>query len=270
MKSFTNKRVVVTGAGSGIGRALALQLDKEGAVLALSDINAENLAETVELLSRPCYSEALDVSNRDAVYKHADNVRAELGDVELVINNAGVALAQTVSQMEYDDFDWVMSINFWGTVYGTKAFLPQLMRHKESAVVNVSSIFGLVGIPTQSAYNASKFAVRGFTESLMTELAGSPVSVYCVHPGGVKTAIAKHARHYVGPTGSTAHGRDSELFEKIAISTPEKAANTILKGVKKNNQRILIGPDARVVDLLQRLLPSGYKQVISVATRTFA
>lgn len=143
------------------------------------------------------------------------------------------------------------------------------MRHKESAVVNVSSIFGLVGIPTQSAYNASKFAVRGFTESLMTELAGSPVRVHCVHPGGVKTAIAKHARHYVGPTGSTEQHRDSDLFEKIALSTPEKAAATILNGVQKRKQRILIGPDARVVDLVQRFLPSGYKQIISAATRTF-
>lgn len=270
MKNFTDKRVVITGAGSGIGRAIAIQLDREGANLALSDINKSNLDKTVSMLGSPCFSEILDVSNKEAVYKHAANVRAELGDVHLVINNAGVAVSQTVAQLEYDDFEWIMSINFWGMVYGTKAFLPQLMRHKESAVVNVSSVFGLLGIPTQSAYNASKFAVRGFTESLATELAASPVSVHCVHPGGVKTAIAKQARHYVGPTGSTQHGKDSELFEKIALSSPETAAATILKGVTKGRQRILIGPDARFLDLLQRLMPSGYKQVISAAMRTFA
>ena len=270
MKNFRDKRVVITGAGSGIGRSLAVQLSKLGAELALSDIDEQNLEATKALLNRPCFSQVLDVSDKDAVYKHADAVRAEIGDAHLVINNAGVAVSQTVARLDYDDFEWIMSINFWGMIYGTKAFLPQLMRHKEAAVVNVSSVFGLLGIPTQSAYNASKFAVRGFTESLAAELAGSPVTVHCVHPGGVKTAIAKHARHYVGPTGSTEHGRDAALFEKIALTTPDQAAATIINGVRKKRQRILVGPDARALDLIQRLLPSRYKQVVSTAMRTFA
>ncbi|MDF1764152.1 MAG: SDR family NAD(P)-dependent oxidoreductase, partial [Oleibacter sp.] len=191
MQSYNNKVVVVTGAGSGIGRSLAQQLSEAGAHLALSDINEKSLHETVSLLSGAgkVTLQALDVSDRHAFEAYAEQVQADHGAVHMIINNAGVAVSETVEELKYEDMEWIMNINFWGVVYGTKSFLPLLKMQPESAIVNISSIFGVIALPTQSAYNATKFAVRGFTESLRQELKDTSVFVTTVHPGGIKTNI---------------------------------------------------------------------------------
>src|SRR5210317_181014 len=197
MKNFTGKVAAITGAGSGIGRALGLKLAERGAVLAIADINADSLEQTREMLvaeGAACSSHVVDVADRDAVEAFAADVTREHGAVHLVINNAGVTVVDQAERISYEDFNWVMNINFWGAVYGTKAFLPYLRKVDEAHIVNVSSLFGLVAIPLQSAYNASKFALRGFTEALKMELAGSSIGVSCVHPGGIKTRIGKHSR----------------------------------------------------------------------------
>lgn len=281
MKNLSGKTVVITGAGSGIGRALAHQLAGEGALLALADLNEAGLAETYETLPmRPVQVNTyiLDVSGQQAVYAFADQVNADFGQVDLVINNAGVALSQTIEDMTFEDFRWVMDINFWGVVYGSKAFLPALKRRPQACIINISSVFGLIAVPTQGAYNASKFAVRGFTEALRQELAGTTVKALCVHPGGVKTAIARNARFYRAPGGASpasegegpALGGDSERnsrvsdFDKLARTTSEAAAATIIKGLKRGRERVLIGPDAHIIDWVQRLLPAAYTKVLNV------
>ncbi|MCU5786487.1 SDR family NAD(P)-dependent oxidoreductase [Alloalcanivorax marinus] len=268
MKQFNDKVAVVTGAGSGIGRALAHQLAEAGARLALSDINEAGLRDTARELGLGedrLITEVFDVADRDAVYGFADRVAGHFGAVHLVINNAGVALGATVEDMSYDDFEWLMGINFWGVVYGTKAFLPHLKRAGEGHIVNVSSVFGLIGVPTQSAYNAAKFAVRGFTESLRQELEieGGRVSCTSVHPGGIKTNIARNARMADGMeriTGDPEKARRD--FEKMFRTTPEEAARTILKGVRGNKRRVLIGSDARAIDSMQRLMPTAYQRIM--------
>ena len=199
MKTFKGRVAAITGAGSGIGRALAADLARRGAHLALSDIDEASLAETVGLcegLGVKVTAQQLNVADRATVYSWADRVMADHGQVNLVVNNAGVALAAPVETMAYEDFEWLMNINFWGVVYGTKAFLPYLKASGEGHIVNLSSVFGLISVPSQSAYNAAKFAVRGFTDTLRMELEieRAPVSVTTIHPGGVKTNIARHAR----------------------------------------------------------------------------
>jgi NAD(P)-dependent dehydrogenase (short-subunit alcohol dehydrogenase family) len=267
MRNFTDRVAVVTGAGSGIGRALALDLAGRGARLALSDIDEVAVADTAascEKLGAQAKGYRLDVADRAAVAAHADEVVGEYGRVNLVVNNAGVALMATVEEMRYEDLDWLMGINFWGVVHGTKAFLPHLIASGEGHLVNVSSVFGLVGVPTQSAYNAAKFAVRGFTESLRQEMLieRRRVGVSCVHPGGIQTNIARDAR----ATGGTAQERATD-FAKIAKTTPEDAAKTIIKGVQRNRARILIGADAHVIDAAPRLLGSAYQRLNVVGVR---
>jgi len=266
MKSFKDRVAVVTGAGSGIGQALALALAKAGAQLAISDINAKNVAETAaqcSALGAKVKHYQLDVGSREAIYAHAEAVVKEFGRVNLVINNAGVAVSATVRELSDEDFEWLMNINFWGVIHGTRAFLPHLTASGDGHVVNVSSIFGMIGVPKQSAYNAAKFGVRGFTESLRQEMAneGAPVGVSCVHPGGVKTNIAASARK-----GASDANRDlGAMFEKIAKTTPAKAADVILKGVLRNESRIFIGADAKAFDFMQRLLGSSYQKIIGPA-----
>ncbi|MCQ6261206.1 SDR family NAD(P)-dependent oxidoreductase [Alcanivorax sp. MM125-6] len=268
MKHFNDKVAVVTGAGSGIGRALARQLADAGAKLALADINETGLRETANELGLDesrLITEAFDVADREAVYRFAERVAGHFGAVHLVINNAGVALGATVERMTYEDFEWLMGINFWGVVYGTKAFLPHLKAAGEGHIVNVSSVFGLIGVPTQSAYNAAKFAVRGFTESLCQELEmeGGKVSCTSVHPGGIKTNIARNARMAEGMehiTGDPEKARRD--FEKMFRTTPDEAARTILKGVRGNKRRVLIGSDARAIDSMQRLMPTAYQRIM--------
>ena len=268
MKDFQNKVAVITGAGSGIGRALARDLAAAGARLALSDVNQVGLQETADSLglgSDRLITEAFDVADRDAFYAFAERVTGHFGAAHLVFNNAGVALGATVEDMSYDDFEWLMGINFWGVVYGTKAFLPHLKAAGEGHIVNVSSVFGLIGVPTQSAYNAAKFAVRGFTEALRQELEmeGGRVSCTSVHPGGIKTNIARNARMGAGVekiTGDVDKARRD--FEKMFRTTPEEASQTILKGVKGNKRRVLIGSDARAIDSMQRLMPTAYQRIM--------
>jgi NAD(P)-dependent dehydrogenase (short-subunit alcohol dehydrogenase family) len=265
MKNFNGRVAVITGAGSGIGRALALELAGRGARLAVSDVNAVAVADTAascEKLGVQAKGYVLDVADREAVHAHADEVVADFGQVNLVVNNAGVAVMATVEEMTYEDFDWIMGINFWGVIHGTKAFLPHLIASGEGHLVNISSVFGLVGVPTQSAYNATKFAVRGFTEALRQEMqiARRPVGVSCVHPGGIRTNIARDARS----AGDIPDEKKASDFAKIARTSPENAAKTILRGVERDRARILIGADAHVIDAAPRVLGSTY-QALNVA-----
>jgi NAD(P)-dependent dehydrogenase (short-subunit alcohol dehydrogenase family) len=269
MKSFANKVAAITGAGSGMGRELAYELAEAGAHLALSDINPGTLEETaakVRALGARVTTTELDVSNRNAVHSWADAVAKDFGRVNLVFNNAGVALASTLEGVSYEDFEWIMGINFWGVVYGTKAFLPHLRASGEGHVVNLSSVFGLFSVPGNGTYNASKFAVRGFTEALRQELelTGANVSATSVHPGGIKTNIARSGRF--SPSVADLTKRDPEVAreraEKHFITTANRAAKTILRAVQKNQRRVLVGPDAVVLDLMVRLLPSAYQRVL--------
>lgn len=269
MQVLSGKVAVITGAGSGIGRALAEQLAKEGCALALADINRENLeslAAELRLTNTDVSCHVLDVANRAAVYAFADEVLAHHGSAQIIINNAGVAVSQTVADLSYDDFEWLMGINFWGVVHGTKAFLPHLLKNNDGHIVNISSIFGIIGVPTQSAYNASKFAVRGFTEALRQEVQCTQVNVSCVHPGGIKTNIAKSARFYRDMSGNQDAARSAANFDKIARTTPAEAARVIIDGIKRNNPRILIGADARLLDRLQRLMPVSYTRILARLT----
>ncbi len=267
VKSFENKVAAITGAGSGIGRALAVELGRQKCNVALSDVNEPRLRDTVEQvrgLGVQVTSQRVDVADREAVYAWADQVVDTHGKVNLVFNNAGVALASTVEGMSYGDFEWLMDVNFWGVVYGTKAFLPHLKASGDGHVINVSSVFGLAGIPSQSAYNSAKFAVRGFTESLRQELdmMSCGVSASSVHPGGIKTGIARSSRIDRSVRDLGISDIDSrERFEKTFITGADKAARVILDGVRRNQRRILVGPDARVFDWVVRLLPSTYQRI---------
>lgn len=263
---LTGRVAAVTGAASGIGRALALDLVSRGAHVAVSDVDEAGLAETVarcEGRGPKVTSALVDVSDRHAVEAWAEQVVREHGRVNLIVNNAGVALVAPIGEMSHEDLEWLVGINFWGVVHGTKAFLPQLIASGDGHVVNLSSVFGLIGVPNQSAYNATKFAVRGFTEALRQEmkLAGHPVGVSCVHPGGIKTNIARNARAAAGLDQKAL----AEGFDKIAMTTPRAAARRIVRGIRRNEARILIGPDAYGIDLLPRVLGSGYQQVVSRA-----
>jgi len=266
MRDFQAKTVVITGAGSGIGRSLARQFAAKGAFVAISDINQSSVLETEELITRDggrVVSAVLDVSNRTAVYRYADSVQSEYGRVDIVINNAGVTVSERIEDLDYDDFEWVMNINFWGVVYGTKAFLPFLKQSKEAYVVNISSLFGIMAFPTQGAYNASKFAVKGFTEALRYELADSSVTPICVHPGGIDTNIVRHARFHHGEDGSTDHQAAVNDFSKMARTSPDQAASQIVDAIQKGNRRLLIGGDAKLFDTVQRLLPGSYDRLVS-------
>lgn len=256
---------VVTGAASGIGRALAVRLAKEGiAGIAISDVNEEGLKETATIiggLDVPVSTHVCDVSDREAVRQFTEDVLAKHGRVTHLVNNAGVGLFGTFEHVSVEDFEWLMGINFWGVVYCTKAFLPTLVEQERAHVVNVSSVFGLIAPSEQTAYCASKFAVRGFTESLRHELAGTNVSVACVHPGGVKTNIARNSK--IGEsTPSDWKQQGVKFFDKVARTSAEDAAETIVRGIKERNPRILIGKDAVGISIFSRLFPKRYLGVI--------
>jgi NAD(P)-dependent dehydrogenase (short-subunit alcohol dehydrogenase family) len=274
MKTFTGRVAAVTGAASGIGRALARDLAARGAHLALSDIDDRGLAQTVKLCEAAgpgrVTSQHVDVADRDAVQAWAAQVVAEHGRANLIVNNAGVALAASIEAMSYEDFDWLMGINFWGVVHGTKAFLPHLKASGEGHVVNLSSVFGLVSVPWQSAYNAAKFAVRGFTDALRMELEleRSGVSCTTVHPGGVKTSIAWNAR--IDPAVAAVFGRAEAArrgFDQLARTSPEGAARQILAGVARDRRRVLVGPDATAIDLISRLPAGLYQRALLAGAR---
>jgi NADP-dependent 3-hydroxy acid dehydrogenase YdfG len=268
MSTFAGKVAVITGAGSGIGRALAVELAGRGAKLALSDIDTEGLAETVrrcEALGAQVKSDRLNVAEREAVLIYADAVAAHFGKVNQIYNNAGIAHHGDVETTAFKDIERIMDVDFYGVVNGTKAFLPHLISSGDGHVVNVSSLFGLIAIPGQSAYNAAKFAVRGFTEALRQEMLVNkrPVKVTCVHPGGIKTAVARNA--------TVNDGEDQESFaqlfdRKLAINTPEYAATTILRAVEKGHGRVLIGHDAKALDLLVRVTGSWYQRLVASTT----
>jgi NAD(P)-dependent dehydrogenase (short-subunit alcohol dehydrogenase family) len=263
---FDGRVSVITGAASGIGRALAIELARRGSDLALCDVDEAGLAETarlVEALGRRVTTARVDVADRAAMHAFAEASIAAHGKIDAVINNAGVSVTNTVAEMAYDDLEWIVGINFWGVVHGTKAFLPHLLARGDGWIVNVSSVFGFIAVPCQSAYNATKFAVRGFTESLRQELAGTGVSVACVHPGGIRTNIARLSRFHRGPDGRTDKAAMVDDFERIARTSPEDAARVIADGMARRSPRILIGTDARVIETVQRAFPVQYPKLLN-------
>jgi NAD(P)-dependent dehydrogenase (short-subunit alcohol dehydrogenase family) len=265
MSFLSDGVAVVTGAGSGIGRALAQQLSAAGSGLAIADIDEKGLTETAASLTNKkaaVSTHLVDVSNEEGMRSFAEDVARRHGRVTLLINNAGVALIGTFEEISLDDLRWVMGINFWGVVYGVKYFLPILKQQPRAQMVNLSSVFGIIAPVGQSAYSASKFAVRGFTESLRHELEGTSVFVSCVHPGGIHTPIAKRAR--LGAYAPESKQREAAArFEKLTPTTPEAAAGRILKGVDRREPRILIGRDARQIDIVQRLRPATYWKMMA-------
>jgi short-subunit dehydrogenase len=275
MRSFNNKVAAITGAASGMGRQLAVQLAGHGCHLALSDVNESGLAET-QVLARQANRairisvRTLDVSDRKAVFDWADATAREHGKVNLIFNNAGVGLASTAEATKIEDFTWLMNINFWGIVHGTQAFLPHLKESGDGHIINVSSLFGLLAAPGTSAYHAAKFAVRGYTESLRQELDMMKygVSATCVHPGGIKTAIAQNARTDESMAALGIDPRTSkEKFSKNLITTAEQASATIFRSVRNNKRRVLVGWDAIVLDKVQRLFPAAYAVIVGMILR---
>jgi NADP-dependent 3-hydroxy acid dehydrogenase YdfG len=270
MEGFAGKVAAVTGAGSGIGQALAIELGRSGAKLAISDIDTEGLAVTelrLKDIGAPVKADRLDVTEREAFQLYADSVASHFGKVNQIYNNAGIAFAGDVELSQFKDIERVMDIDFWGVVNGTKVFLPHLIASGDGHIINVSSVFGLFSVPGQAAYNAAKFAVRGFTEALRQEMAvaGHPVKVTTVHPGGIKTNIARN----MTTIGDVDHEQLTSTFEKkLANTSPEQAAKIILDGVRKNRARVLVGTDAKVLDLIVRITGSGYQRLFSrVMTR---
>jgi NADP-dependent 3-hydroxy acid dehydrogenase YdfG len=267
MEGFAGKVAVVTGAGSGIGQALALELGRSGAKLAISDVDTEGLAQTetqLKAIGAQVKADRLDVTEREAFLAYADAVAEHFGKVNQIYNNAGIAFSGDVEISQFKDIERVMDVDFWGVVNGTKAFLPHVIASGDGHVINVSSLFGLMSVPGQAAYNSAKFAVRGFTEALRQEmvLAGHPVGVTTVHPGGIKTAIARNA--------TAAEGLDAndlaKMFDKrLARTSPKRAAEIILEAVRKNKARVLVGADAKALDLLVRLTGSGYQRIVGLS-----
>jgi NADP-dependent 3-hydroxy acid dehydrogenase YdfG len=268
MKTLSDKIVAITGAGSGIGRALAIRSAELGAIPVISDVNDAALAETASLVRAKAprvHTAHVDVGERAAIYAWADQVKREVGEVDVLVNNAGVSLSQTIAQMRDEDFFWLMNINFWGVVHGTRAFLPQLTTRPEAHIVNVSSVFGLIAVPTQAAYNASKFAVRGFTEALRQELAQTQIRVTSVHPGGIKTNIVRNGRHFQDVRGNADAEAVAREFDRMARTSPEEAARKIVDAIFRAKPRLLIGFDAILIDRMQRLLPASYDGLVAKA-----
>src|SRR5687767_2293777 len=267
MKIDHSTIAVVTGAASGIGRALAARLVQDGASLAIADVRAAELDETVKMLERiggspdKISAHIVDVSNKERVEEFAREVVDAHGGAHLLINNAGVGLFGLAEQLSIEDIEWLMGVNFWGVIYGVKHFLPILRRQPEGHIVNISSVFGIVGPVGHSAYAASKFAVRGFTEALRHELAGGPVKVSVVHPGGVKTNIANNARPGAGAS-RTAIDKERAIFNMAARTSAEAAAERIVRGVLRDEERILVGADAWMMDRIQRWAPVKYWKLL--------
>jgi NAD(P)-dependent dehydrogenase (short-subunit alcohol dehydrogenase family) len=265
MSLSNNSVAVITGAASGIGRALAIRLAREKiAGMAISDVNAEGLKETadmVEKLGATVSAHIIDVSKLEQVQKFADEVLEKHSRVTHLINNAGVGLIGTFEQISLEDFQWLMGINFWGVIYGCRIFLPILREQEKAHIINISSVFGLVAPPEQTAYCSSKFAVRGFTESLRHELQDTNIRVSSVHPGGIKTNIARNSR--LGENAPEDFKTQSvEFFDRVAQTSAERAAEVIVKGIKAENPRILIGPDAYGISYISRLFPKRYLRVL--------
>lgn len=280
MKDFNGRVAAITGAAAGMGRALAIALAREGCHLALADKNLAGLEQTAQLaraatlLPVGISVRELDVADRAAMFAWAADSATEHGAVHLIFNNAGVALSSTVEGMDPADLEWIMGINFWGVVHGTQAFLPYLKQAGTGHIINTASVFGLFSQPGMAGYNASKFAVRGYTEALRQELdlQGTGLSATCVLPGGIRTDIARTSRIRDNMNGflieNEQQARDD--FEKFFITSAEQAAKVILQGVRKNRRRVLIGRDAHAIDWLIRLLPAAYQALVVLASRRLA
>jgi short-subunit dehydrogenase len=275
MKSFKNKVAAITGAGSGMGQYLAVSLAEAGCHVSISDVNQAGLDQTLELLKPyvvKVTSHIVNTADQAAVYAWADQVKKDHGQVNLIFNNAGISMINTIEGHSIDDYERMMAVNFWGVLYGTKAFLPYLKESGDGHIINISSLFGLTAQPTQSAYNAAKFAVRGFTEALRQELdiSNYGVSATCVHPGGVKTNINHTAEmsDNIANLGMSLE-KSKVQADKVMRMLPVKAAQIILNGVKANKRRVLIGPEAYILDIIQRLFPSGYQRLIVKLSKMF-
>ena len=263
MVTYKNKICVITGAASGIGRALAVSLAESGAQLALSDINSEGLSETVSLVggANRVMSDVFDMADAQAIAAYADRVETTLGKADYVFNVAGLTRVGNFVDTPLESMEKVMNVNYWGVVRMTKAFMNQILA-KKGTLVNISSVFGLIGYAGQTHYCASKFAVRGFTETLAQELKGTGVGICCVHPGGVATNVARNAEVDKMPVGDATREELDANFDKMAITSPEKAAKVILKGAAKKKRRILIGGDARFISIVSRLFPVSYTKLL--------
>lgn len=262
---FAGKVCVVTGAASGIGRAVALKLDSVGAHVAMSDINADGLAETLSMMGaagkNSRITDTLDIADESAIFKYADRVKAALGDADYVFNIAGLARVGTFDTTPLSSFETVINVNFYGVVRMSKAFLPQL-KSTRGGLVNISSIFGIIGYPGQAHYCASKFAVRGFSETLAQELEGYGVSVTSVHPGGVATNIARLAEIDAMPAHGLSKAEMDDGFDKVAITSPEKAADIILRGTAAKKRRVIVGGDAKMIQIISRIFPQSYARIL--------
>ena len=269
---FRDKVAVITGAGSGIGRALAIQLAAAGARVALSDIDRAGLEDTLTMLAgygkqtdesrRSAEGYTLDVSSPAAVYAHAEEVKRDFGTAHYVFNNAGATLVGTVAHTSLEEFEWQIGINMWGVLYGTKAFLPMMLAQREGCIVNISSIFGLLGYPAQGAYTMSKFAVRGFTECLWSELDGTGVRAVCVHPGGIRTNIEKAGRRV--EAAGVEEERFAERADAFLLTPPEECAADIIKGVRNGARRIVTGHRSNMMFWLGRLFPNAYPTLLKL------
>lgn len=262
MKNFNDKVVVLTGAGSGIGRALALNLAHEGARLALSDINRAALEETLALLpaGHAARGYTVDVSSREQMFGHADDVQRDFGAVHMVINNAGATIIGTFEHLTIEEIEWQLNVNLWSVIYGTKAFLPGLLEQRDGVIVNISSIFGFMTFPAQSAYNIAKFGVRGLNECLWRELEGSGVQVVSVHPGGIATNVEKAGRRSVNATA--VEEKYAAMARDALRTSPEVMAAAIVDGVKRGKKRIVAGYMSRLMFWLPRLFPNSYHRVV--------
>jgi len=272
MKNLKNKVAAITGAGSGIGRMLALGLAAESCHLAISDVNAAGLKETEKLIGKgvKVSTHIVDVSRQDQVIRFAKEAAERHGGIDIIINNAGVALGDFLETVPIEDFEWLMGINFWGVVYGTMAFLTYLRKRPEGHIVNISSINGIVSNPNNGPYSASKYAVRGYTETLIQEMKGTNIGVSCVHPGGIKTNIAKNTKinktYYSISSKQAAELYDKEVFR----TTAEQAARVIINGIKRNQQRVMIGYDAKILDLFMRIFPQTSVNITAIVAKRMA
>ena len=261
--SYNYGPAFVTGAGSGIGRAMAIQLASAGSPVALADVNEEGIraaAAEIEAAGGKAITFKLDVSDRAAVMAAVQATHEAFGGIGFIANNAGVTLTDLVSTMQESDFRWLMEINFWGVVHGTQAALPLMLKQGRGHIVNISSLFGIIGVPSQSAYCAAKHAVKGFNESLHYELAGTGVSIHSIHPGGVNTNIVRGGRHRRNAEGDTDTRKMQSSFQPLAITTPDEAARVILTGVANGDYRIIVGKDARFADRFQRFFPNLWRK----------
>jgi NAD(P)-dependent dehydrogenase (short-subunit alcohol dehydrogenase family) len=267
MQSLNNRVAVVTGAASGIGRATSVALVRKGCHVALADINEAELAETARLAQvddRKITTHRVDVADKQQMQDFASDVVRQHGQVHVLVNNAGVAATSTFEHQRLEDFEWLFGINFWGVVFGCKYFLPHLREVDEAQIVNISSVFGFVGVPLNSSYCASKFAVRGFSESLRAELTGTHIGVTTVHPGGVATNIVQSARY-----GDEALGlKDRTVQEFTRMMPPSKAAQRIVRGIERNSPRVLITPEAYAIDAAKRLFPALSGEIVGRTWRS--